>query len=265
MGAAAVPAHQEAGVDVVVLLHPAVVGGGALFPQGPGGGEGAVVDDGLVVVFDDDLLLLVPADVLAVDLPPGVLPLPQGADVEVVVQDALDRHDGPDGLHRPAVLLSGGLLPVPLRHAGGWDALVGEVVGDLLVAPALLVVEAEDGADDVRFGGDDLELLPLVDDVAVGGGADPFSVRLPPFDDVPYLFAGVGDRHLVDEELELDLQPVVVVGEVDVVPDGDDPHPGVPQVLQLHQPPAVAPGETGEVLDDQDVVLVGHQPRRMAW
>ncbi len=231
----------------------------ALFPQGPGGGEGAVVDDGLVVVFDDDLLVLVPEDVLAVDLLPGVLPLAQGADVEVVVQDALHRHNGPVPLDRPIVLLSGGLLPVPLCHAGGWDALVGEVVGDFLVAPALLVIEAKDGADDIRFGGDDLKLLPLVDDVAVGRGADPFSVGLPPLDDIAYLFAGVGDGHLVDEELELDLQPVVVVGEVDTVPDGDDPHPGVPQVLQFHQPPAVAPGETGEVLDDENVVLAGHQ------
>src|SRR5699024_7162742 len=130
---------------------------------------------------------------------------------------------------------------------GGGDALVGEVIGDLLIPPALLVVEAEDGAHHVRLGGDDLELLPFVHDVAAGGGADPFSVRLPPFDDVLYLFAGVGDRHLVDEELELDLQPVVVIGKIDVVPNGDDPHPGVPKILQLHQPPAVAPGEAGEV------------------
>src|SRR5699024_9937255 len=46
--------------------------------------------------------------------------------------------------------------------------LVGEVIGDLLIPPALLVVEAEDGAHHVRLGGDDLELLPFVHDVAVG-------------------------------------------------------------------------------------------------
>ena len=164
----------------------------------------------------------------AVDLFPGVLSLAQSADVKVVVQDALHRHNGPVPLDRPIVLFSGGLLPVSLCHAGGGNALVGEVVGDFLVAPALLVVEAEDGADDIRFGGDDLKLLPLVDDVAVGRGADPLPVGLPPLDDIAYLFAGVGDGHLVDEELKLNFQPVVVVGEVNAVPDGDDPHPRVP-------------------------------------
>ena len=143
---------------------------------------------------------------------------------------------------------------------GGGDTLVGEIIGDFFIAPALLVIEAEDGAHHVRLGGDDLELLLFIYNVAVGGGADPLAVRLPPADDVFHLLAGVGDGHLVDEELELDLQPVVVVGEVDVVPNGDDPHPGVPQVLQLHQPPAVPPGEAGEVLHHQDVVLVGHEP-----
>ena len=69
------------------------------------------------------------------------------------------------------------------------------------------------------LGGDDLELLFFVDDVAVGGGADPLAVQLAAFDDVPDFFGGVGDRHLVDQELELDFQPVVVVREVDVVAD----------------------------------------------
>jgi len=58
-GAAAVPALHEAGVDVVVLFHAPVVGGGSLFPERPGNGEGAVVDDGLVMIFDDDMLGLV--------------------------------------------------------------------------------------------------------------------------------------------------------------------------------------------------------------
>ena len=259
-GGPAVPAHQETGVHVVVLLHPPVVGGGALLPKRPGGSKGTVVDDALVVVFDDDLLVHIPAHIPAVDLLSGVLPLPQGADVEVVVQDALDRHNGPGGLHRPLIVLPGGLLPIPLRHARGGDTLVREVVGDLLIAPPLVVVEAEDGAHHIRLGGDYFELLPLVDDVAVGGGTDPFSIRLPSLDDVFHLFAGVGDGHLVDEKLELDLQPVVVVGKVDAVPDGDDSHPRVPQILQLHQPPAVSAGEPGEVLHHQNVILVGHQP-----
>ena len=170
--------------------------------------------------------------------------------------------DGDDGPHRPGgapAVLPGGLLPLSLRHAGGGHPLIGQVVGDLLVSPAV-DVQPEDLPHHLRLGGDELKLLVPVDEIAVGGGADPPSVRLPPLDHRLHLLAGVGDGHLVDEKLKLDFQPVVVVGEVDVVPDGDDAHPGVPQILQLHQPPAVAPGEAGEVLDDEDVVPMGHEP-----
>ena len=59
----------------------------------------------------------------------------------------------------PLVLRPFRLFAELLRHAGGRDALGGEVVGDLFVAPAVVVVKAEDAADDVRLGGDDLELL----------------------------------------------------------------------------------------------------------
>ena len=194
----------------------------------------------------------------AVDLPAGVLALPEGADVEIVVQDALHRHDGPHGLHLPFAFDTFFFLALPLRHTGRGDALVGEVVGDLLVAPAA-VVESENFPHDVRLGGDDLKLLGLVDDVAVGRGADPLAVGLAALDDGLDLLAGVGDGHLVDEELKLNFQPVIVVGKVDAVPDGDDAYTCVPQVLQLHKTAAVAAGEAGEVLDDEDVVLVPHQ------
>ena len=42
------------------------------------------------------------------------------------------------------------LLPVPLRHPGGWDALAGKVVGDLLVPPAANV-QPENLPDDLRL------------------------------------------------------------------------------------------------------------------
>ena len=212
-----------------------------------------------MVVFDDHLFSVIPLDVLAVDFGAGRLALAEGANVEVVVEDALDGDDRPGVFDLPFILRPFRFFAELLRHAGGRDALGGEVVGDLFVAPAVVVVEAEDAADDVRLGGDDLELLLFVDDVAVGGGADPLAVQLAAFDDVPDLFGGVGDRHLVDQELELDFQPVVVVREVDVVADRDDPGPGVPQVLQLDQAAAVAAGEAGEVFDNQDVVLMVHQ------
>ena len=116
-----------------------------------------------------------------------------------------------------------------------------------------------DAADDLRLRGHDLELLPLVHDVAIGRGADPAPLLLPPADDGADLLAGVGDGHLVDEELKLDLEPIVVVGEVDVVPDGEDAHPGVAQVLQLHEAPAVPARKARKVLDDQQVQLVRHE------
>ena len=257
-GGAAVAAEQEAGIHVVVFLHTPVVGGGAALPLGPDGGEGTVVDDGLVVVLDNDVVYLVPLDLLAVDFPAGILALAQGADVEVVVQDALHGNNGPGGLDGAAALLPCGLFALPLGHAGGGDALVGEVVGDLLVAPAVQV-ELEDTADYVRLGGHHLELLALVHNVAIGGGADPFAVLLTALDNSLYLFAGVGNGHFVDDKCKLDFQPVVVIGEVHVFPNGDDADARVPQVLQLHQAPAVAAGEAGEILDDEDILFVANQ------
>ena len=257
--ASAVAALEEAGVDVVVLLDAAVVGAGTAFAKRARGGEGAVVDDGLVVVFDDDVLAFVPRHVLAVDLDAGGLALTERADVEVIVEDALHGHDRPRALGRAAGFLAGSLPAHLLGHARRGDALRGQEIGDFLVAPAIVVVVVKDAAHDVRFGRHHFKFLALVDGVAVGRGADPFPVHLPPADDVSHLFAGIGDGHFVDEKLKLDFQPVVVVGEVDAVADGDDAHAGVAQVLQLHQAAAVAAGEAREILDEQNVILVGHQ------
>ncbi len=43
--------------------------------------------------------------------------------------------------------------------------------------------------------------------------AEPLTVRLPPFDDVSHLAGGVRNGHFVDEKLELNFQPVVVIGD----------------------------------------------------
>ena len=202
--ASAVTALEEAGVDVVVLLDAAVVGAGAAFAQRARGGKGAVVDDGLVVVFDDDVLAFVPRHVLAVDLDAGGLALTECADVEVIVEDALHGHDRPRALGRAAGFLAGGLPAHLLGHARRGDALRGQKIGDFLVSPAIVVVVVKDAAHDVRFGRHHFKFLALVDGVAVGRGADPFSVYLPPADDVSHLFAGIGDGHFVDEKLKLD-------------------------------------------------------------
>ena len=259
-GAAAVPAEQEAGVHVIILLHAPVIGGGTLLPEGPGGGEGAVVNDGLVVVLNDDMLLLVPFHILAVDLGSGVFGLAESADIKIVIQNSLHRDDGPSGFRLSAGGFPRRLLAHLLRHPWRWNALLRQVVGNFLVAPALVVVQVKNLPDDFRFCRDDLKFFLPVDDIAVGGGAKPFPVGLPPPDDVFHLLAGVGDRHFVDEKLKLDFQPVVIVGKVDVVPNGNDANACIPQILQFHQPPGISPGESGKILHHQNVILMPDQP-----
>ena len=212
-----------------------------------------------MVVLNDYLLPVVPFYILAVYLGPGVFPLAESADIKIIVQNALHRGYGPGGLGPAFALLAVGLLPQLLRHSWGGYALVSEVVCYLFIAPALVVIELKYLPHYVRLGGHHFKVLAAVDDVAVGGGAYPLPVGLPALDHVSDLPGGVGDGHLVDQKLELYLQPVIIIGEVYTVPDGYDAHPGVPQILQLHQAPAVAPGETGEVLDNKYIVFMAHE------
>ena len=217
-----------------------------------------------MVVFDDDVFALVFFDVFSVDFFAGVFAGPHGTDIEVVFQNALHCGDGPGGSDRSLVVLALGLLALALRHAWRGDAFIGQMVGDPLIAPAL-PIEPEDGADDLGFRGDDLELLLMIDDVTVGRGTEPLPVLLPPLYHSLDLPGGIGNGHLVDEKLELDFQPVIVVGEVDPIADGDDADAVITQILQLHQPPAVAAGEAGKVFDNQNVDpviqhLLSHAP-----
>ena len=257
-GAAAVAALEEACVDVVVLLCAAVVHRAAAGAQLAHGGEGAVVDDRLVMVFDHDVLARVAGHVLAVDLLAGVFALAQRADIKVVVQNALNRLDRPRGLDLALGVLALGLAAELLGHARRRDALLCEVVRDLLVAPAVEVAR-EDLPDNVRLGRHDLKLLLRRDNIAVRRGADPLAVLLLAVHDGADFLRGVRHRHFVEEKLELDLQPVIVVRKVDSVADGDDAHAVVAQILQLHQPAAVTAGEAGEVLNHENVELVGDQ------
>ena len=257
--AAAVATLQKAGIHVVIDLDAAIVITAALFPQSDGDGEGAVVDDGLMVVFNDDVLVVVALDVLAVDLGAGVLALTERADIKIVVQNALHRGDGPGVFGFPLGFLARRLLAHPLGHTRCGNTLIGEIVGDLLVAPTGVAVEVKNPADGLGLGGDDLKLLVLGDEIAVGRGADPLAVVLPPLHNAAHLAGGVRDGHFVHKELKLDLQPVVVIGEVHAVPDGDDPDARVAQIFQLHEAARVAAGETGKILDDENIVLVGHE------
>ena len=181
---AAVAALEETRIDVIVFLDTAVVRAGALLPQSAGGRKRAVVDDRLMVVLDNDLFVLVAPDIPAVDLYPGELALPQCADIEIVVKDSLHSHKRPRSLNFPPGRPALGMPAHLLRHARRRHALLGQVVGNLLVAPAIIVVEIKNPAHNIRFGRHDLKLLLSVDDVAIRCGAQPFAVRLPPFDNI---------------------------------------------------------------------------------
>ena len=211
-----------------------------------------------MVVFKDLVVARVLLHVRAVYLAAGVLALTQSADVEVIVDDALHGDDRPLVLHLARRRFTLGLAPGALRHARRGYALVGEVVCDALIAPAA-DVEREYLPHYLRLGGDDLKLLLLINDVAVGRGADPASVLLTALHDRAHLAARICDGHFVHKELELYFHPVVVIREVYTVADGDDAQPRVAQILQLHKAAAVAARETGEVLDDEDIILVRHE------
>ena len=206
------------------------------------------------------MLIVVALDLLAVDLGASILALPERADIKIVVQNALHRGDGPGVFGFPFRFLARRLLAHPLGHARRGNALIGEIVGDFLVAPTGVVVKVKNPADGLGFRGDDLKLLVLGYEIAVGRGADPLAVVLPPLHNAAHFAGGVRDGHFVHKELKLDFQPVIVIGEVDAVADGDDAHARVAQVFQLHEAARVAAGKAGKVLDDEDVVLVAHQP-----
>ncbi len=216
------------------------MGDGALLPQRFRHGEGAVVEDGRVMLFEHDVLALVQLDVLAVDFCARIFALAEGADIEIVFQNPLNGGDGPFPPDFPAARFAVGLPAQLLGHARRRNARVREVIGDFLVPPAVRDVKPVDLPHDFRLGGDDLKLPAFCEEVAVGRGADPFALLLAMPDDVPDLLGGVGDGHFVDHELELDFQPVVVVGKIDAVADGDDAHALVAQVFQLHQTAPVA-------------------------
>ena len=48
-----------------------------------------------MVVFNDDMFQLIPLYILTVDFGTGVLALPQGSDVKIIVQNTLHRDNSP--------------------------------------------------------------------------------------------------------------------------------------------------------------------------
>ena len=105
----------------------------------------------------------------------------------------------------------------------------------------------------------------ICDNIAVRDGTDPFSIALPSFDDRFDLFACVGNRHFIYQETELYRRPVVIGRVVNIIPDGNDAHALITQILQFHQPAAVAAGKAGEIFHNKNVILMAHEhgPHRL--
>ena len=205
-------------------------------------------------------MLLVPHFlILAVDALADILFLPQGADVEVICQKAGQRGGIPNGAAADFGGNSGSLFLGKLIGTGGGHTVVRQVVGNLFVAPAV-VVQPKDFPH--HLGGRWVDLvghgLGVDDPIAIGHGTDPFAVLLAALDDLLDLPGGVRNRHLVHQELELNQHPVVLGGIVNAVTDGNNPDTRIPQGFQLQQSQAVSSGKPGEVFHYQNGALPGH-------
>ena len=100
----------------------------------------------------------------------------------------MHRGDGPGVFCFPFRFLARRLLAHPLGHTRRGNALIGEVVGDFLIAPTGVAVEVKNSADGLGLGWDDLKLLVLGDKIAVGRGADPLAIVLPPLHNAMGMF-----------------------------------------------------------------------------
>lgn len=110
-GASAIATLREAGIHIVVLFHTLVVGGGSLLTKRPGDSEGAVIDDVLVVIFDDNCSSS--SSFMSASLTfLGVFFLTKGADVEIIVDNSLNRYDTPFRFCFDSVFFTGLVLPL---------------------------------------------------------------------------------------------------------------------------------------------------------
>ena len=127
--ASAIATLREAGIHIVVLFHTLVVGGGSLLTKRPGDSEGAVIDDVLVVILVDNCSSS--SSFMSASLTfLGVFSLTEGADVEIIVDNSLNRYDTPFRFCFDSVFFTGLVLPLFLRHSGCGNSLCRQVIGD---------------------------------------------------------------------------------------------------------------------------------------
>ena len=137
------------------------------------------------MVEEDQLIFFVALDIVAVDLLARRLALPKRAHIEVVLQDPLHGRDAPCALDLTVVFVAPRFDPRPLAHARSGVAAIGQVIGDLAVAPAL-VIQPKNLTHDLRLARLDgkCHRLGVGHHIAVGHGADPPAVLLTAFDNI---------------------------------------------------------------------------------
>ena len=205
------------------------------------------------------MLALIALQICPINFCPCILCLPEGADVKVVIKDTLYSNYTPYRLGLYIRCLSFGLFTQLLRHARGWDSGVCKIVGDFLIAPAVVVIEVKYPAYDFCLSRHYFELPMLINDITIRCGAYPVAFCLSPFNDIFNLFRGFGDGHFIYEKMQLDFDPIVTRRKIDPVTDRDDANSGIAQILELDETAPVAPGEARKILNYKNIVHVGHQ------
>ena len=218
--------------------------------------EHLVIDDRSVIIFKYYVVCFVLLDLPAVYLLTPVLALTERADIKIVLQYLADGDDTPRLLYLTLALLAFSLPAHFFAHSRRGNMLVRKIVGNFFVSPAA-VVPVKNISDNLRRRFVNLELHGLVvyHNVAVGHSAYPLALLLTAFDDRFDLFGRIGNRHFIDKKAELNCRPVVIGRIINVIANRDNPHSCVTQIFQFHQSLAVSSGKSGEVLDDQNIVL----------
>ena len=263
-GRTAIAATQESGIVVLVLLYAAIVI--LLSPRQLllGNHKRAIVNDGRMVILENDLLTFVNRHIRTVDPLTLIFLGTKCTNIEIVTDYLLYGYNAPFFTNLGVILIPHRLLASFLAHSWCGDLFTGQMIGDPLVPPTTYV-EAEDLANHLGGGLVNLKdhFLGVLHHVAVRHRADPFALLLTVGNDCRYLFAGIGYGHFVDEEIELDLQPVVGLAllVVDGFTNRNDAKIIFNQVLKLGKPLSGTSRETAQILDDQYIILTAHKLR----
>ena len=165
--------------------------------------------------------------------------LTQRADIKVVAENFGDSHDAPGFFDFSFIFIALRFLTSFFPHSRCGYVLVCQIVCNLFIAPAINVVGEYAphylGRRLVNFKG---HLFGVCDYIAERNRADPLAFGLSGSNDIGYLAAGVCDWHFIDEEVELDLHPVVdmILIVVHTIADGNDTEIAFGEILEFGKP-----------------------------